>query len=84
LRLPFQLRSLRPGGTIAGPHMMVLSQIGEVKLAVTTNLNINFLCNPANSDLTAKGRMIKLVKRLAVIKVSNFNGTDIIAHATGT
>ena len=84
MRLPFQLRSLRSGGTIAGPHMMVLSQIGEVEIAVTTNLNINFLCKPANSDLTAKGRMIKLGKRLVVIEVSYFNGTDIVAHATGT
>ena len=94
LRLPYQLRSLRPGGTIAGPHMMmladacmyavVLSQIGEVKLAVTTNLNINFLRKPANSDLTAKGQMIKLGKRLAVIEVSIFSDTDIVAHATGT
>jgi acyl-coenzyme A thioesterase PaaI-like protein len=84
LRLLLQLCSLRPGGTIAGPHMMVLSQIGEVKLAVTTNLNINFLRKPVNSDLTAKGRMIKRGKRLAGIEVSNFNSTDIVAHATGT
>jgi uncharacterized protein (TIGR00369 family) len=94
LRLPFQLRSLRPGGTIAGPHMMmladacmyavVLSQIGEVKLAVTTNLNINFLRKPANSDLIAKGRMIKLGKRLAVVEVGIYSDTDIVAHATGT
>ena len=94
LHLPFQLRSLRPGGTIAGPHMMmlddacmyavVLSQIGEVKLAVTTNLNINFLRKPVNSDLIAKGRMIKLGKRLAVVEVGIYSDTDIVAHATGT
>ena len=94
LRLPFHSRSLRPGGTIAGPHMMmladacmyavVLSQIGEIKLAVTTNLNINFLRKPANSDLIARGSMIKLGKRLAVIEVSIFSDTDIVAHATGT
>ncbi len=94
VRLPYQPRSLRPGGTIAGPHMMmladacmyavVLSLIGEVKLAVTTNLNINFLRKPANSDLVAKGRMIKLGKRLAVVEVAIFSDTDIVAHATGT
>lgn len=94
VRLPFQPRSLRPGGTIAGPHMMmladacmyavVLSLIGEVKLAVTTNLNINFLRKPADSDLVAKGRMIKLGRRLAVMEVSIFSDTDIVAHATGT
>ena len=94
VHLPFQPRSLRPGGTIAGPHMMmladacmyavVLSLIGEVKLAVTTNLNINFLRKPADSDLVAKGKMIKLGRRLAVMEVSIFSDTDIVAHATGT
>ena len=56
MRLPYQTRSVRPGGTISGPHMMmladacmyavVLSLIGQVKLAVTTNFNINFLRKP--------------------------------------
>ena len=65
-------------------YAVVLSQIGEVKLAVTTNLNINFLRKPANSDLIARGSMIKLGKRLAVIEVSIYSDTDIVAHATGT
>ena len=57
--LPFDKSSLRPGGTISGPHMMLLADvcmyavvlvhIGEVKLAVTTNLNINFLRKPGGS-----------------------------------
>ena len=48
---------LRPGGTISGPtifaladvalYVAILAQIGEVKHAVTTNLNINFLRKPA-------------------------------------
>jgi len=47
---------LRPGGTVSGPVMMgladvtlyaaLLSRIGLVPLAVTTNLNINFLRKP--------------------------------------
>ena len=94
LRLPFQQRSLRPGSTIAGPQMMMLADacmyavllgsIGEVRLAVTTNLNINFLRKPAHCDLIAKGKMIKLGKRLAVMEVSIHSDTDIVAHATGT
>jgi len=64
----------------------VMSLIGEVALAVTTNLNINFLQKPSNTDLVAEGRIIKLGKRLAVIEVSitsAYSG-NLVAHATGT
>ena len=94
LVLPYNENSLRPGGTIAGPFMMmladvcmfavVLSILGEIKLAVTTSLNINFLRNPANTDLVARGSIIKMGKRLAVLEVSIYSDEDIIAHATGT
>ena len=94
LVLPYNDNSLRPGGTIAGPQMMmladvcmyavVLSMIGEVKLAVTTNFNINFLRKPRACDLIAKGQIIKLGKRLAIIEVSIYSDEDIVAHATGT
>ena len=92
--LPYNDNSLRPGGTIAGPFMMmladvcmyavVLSLLGEIKLAVTTSLNINFVRKPANTDLVALGSMIKLGKRLAVLEVSIYSNDDIVAHATGT
>ncbi|MEM7564680.1 MAG: PaaI family thioesterase [Pseudomonadota bacterium] len=92
--LPYHQNSLRPGGTISGPYMMtladvcmfavVLGQLGDVKLAVTTNLNINFLRKPAESDLIAKGKMLKLGKRLAVVEVSIFSEQALVAHATGT
>jgi uncharacterized protein (TIGR00369 family) len=92
--LPFHENSLRPGGTISGPHMMlvadlcmfavVLAAIGEVKLAVTTNLNINFLRKPGTSDLIGRGKMLKLGKRLAVIDVSIESEGELVAHATGT
>ncbi len=92
--LPYQQRSIRPGGSIAGPYMMmlsdacmyavVLSMIDEAKLAVTTSFNINFLRKPSNSDLIAEGKIIKLGKRLAVMEVSILTGNDIVAHATGT
>jgi uncharacterized protein (TIGR00369 family) len=94
LVLPYSENSLRPGGTIAGPFMMmladvcmfavVLSILGEIKLAVTTSLNINFLRKPANTDLVARGSIIKMGKRLAVLEVSIYSGEDIVAHATGT
>lgn len=96
MRLPYHVDSTRPGGTISGPHMMmladacmyavVLSLIGDVKLAVTTNFNINFLRKPADTDLLADGSIIKLGKRLAVLEVSILSGDDheLVAHATGT
>src|SRR2546428_8912496 len=75
VRQAFRQRSLRPGGTISGPTMMaladfamyvaVLAAIGPVPLAVTINLNINFLRKPSARDLTAEARLLKLGKRLA-------------------
>jgi uncharacterized protein (TIGR00369 family) len=92
--LPYHQRSVRPGGSISGPHMMmladacmyavVLSMIGKVELAVTTGFNINFLRKPTESDLIAEGKIIKVGKRLAVMEVSIFSEEDIVAHATGT
>ena len=94
LALPYHERSIRPGGSISGPHMMlladacmyavVLSMIGKVELAVTTSFNINFLRKPSESDLIADGKIIKLGKRLAVLEVSIFSKEEIVAHATGT
>jgi len=96
LRLPYGSEHVRPGGTISGPAQMaladacmfgvVLSMIGRVELAVTTNLNINFLRKPAETDLVADGRIIKLGKRLAVCEVSVTSDADgeLVAHVTGT
>jgi uncharacterized protein (TIGR00369 family) len=88
---------LRPGGTISGPTLMeladfamyvvLLSAIGPVGLAVTTNLNINFLAKaPAGHDLIAEGRLMKLGKRLAVGEITLFSaaGPDPVAHVTST
>lgn len=96
VRMPFDDTSLRPGGTISGPSMMsladfsmyaaLLSAIGQVEMAVTTNLNINFLRLPSPTDVIAECRVLKLGKRLAVLEVTLFSDgeDDPIAHATGT
>jgi uncharacterized protein (TIGR00369 family) len=96
LCLPFDDSLLRPGGTVSGPSMMaladatmyavVLSEIGEVKLAVTTSFNINFLRRPEPGDIAAEGRSIKVGKRLAVMEVTLYTvgDDDPVAHATGT
>ncbi len=88
--------SVRPGGTISGPTMMaladfamyvaVLTAIGPVPLAVTTNLNINFLRKPARRDLVAEARLLKLGGRLAVGEVTiRSDGEDApVAHVTST
>ena len=90
-------RHLRPGGVVSGPTMMwladcgtyllILSQIGKVALAVTTNLNINFLRpGPAGRDLIGEARLLKLGQRLAVAEMSIFSDgqPEPIAHVTLT
>jgi uncharacterized protein (TIGR00369 family) len=67
-------------------YAAVLSAIGEVALAVTTNLNINFLRKPGPRDVLAEARLLKLGKRLAVSEVSvrSDGEEDLVAHVTGT
>jgi uncharacterized protein (TIGR00369 family) len=97
LRQRYSDRMLRPGGTISGPTLMaladcamfvvLLSAIGPIGLAVTTNLTINFLRKGLpGQDLLAAARLLKLGKRLAVGEVNLLSGTspDPIAHATST
>jgi len=97
VRWKFGESALRPGGTISGPTMMgladfamyvaVFSAIGPQPLAVTTNLNINFLRKPgAHADLLADAKLMKVGKRLAVGAVSVYSeGSDEpVAHVTAT
>ena len=66
--------------------MVILAHIGPVALAVTTNLNINFLRKPPKGDLIANCRLLKLGKRLAVGEATLFseNSDEPVAHAVGT
>jgi uncharacterized protein (TIGR00369 family) len=96
IRVPYRDEFIRPGGTISGPVMMavadfamygvVLSLIGRVDLAVTTNLSINFLRRPPPGDVIARARILKLGKRLAVGEVMLHAGEaeDLVAHVTST
>ena len=68
-------------------YVVLLSAIGPVGLAVTTNLNINFLRKGvAGRDVLAAATILKLGKRLAVGDVNLLSGTspDPIAHVTAT
>ena len=93
----FHPKMLRPGGTVSGPTLMaladvalyvaVLSAIGPVGLAVTTQLTVNFLRKaPAGSDIYADAKLLKCGKRLATGEVGLYSAAspDMVAHVTGT
>jgi uncharacterized protein (TIGR00369 family) len=96
VRQAFREAWLRPGGTISGPAIMaladfamyvaVLAAIGPVPLAVTINLNINFLRKASPGDLAAEARLLKLGKRLATGEVTLrcLGVNEPVAHATST
>lgn len=98
VRLCTREKHLRPGGTISGPTMMMmadcatyialLSMIGKVPLAVTTNLNINFLRKPPGEDLICEARPLKAGKTLFVAQAVLYGAGDAerktVAHATLT
>lgn len=86
VRLAVQDRHLRPGGTVSGPTMFmladvavylaILSRIGPVALAVTTNCSIDFMRKPvADADLICTARLLKCGRVLAV--------GDVLIHSAG-
>lgn len=97
LRLEFNHTHLRPGGTVSGAAIMllaymamftaILTTIGEVFLAVTTNLNTNFLRKPKpDKNLVGESTLMKLGKRLIVgeVKIHSQGNSEPEAHATCT
>tara|TARA_R110002050_G_scaffold268740_1_gene410899 strand:+ start:179 stop:676 length:498 start_codon:yes stop_codon:yes gene_type:complete len=95
VRLEADDKHLRPGGTVSGPTMfmladlaayaVILAHIGRVALAVTTNLNINFLMKPEPGPLDATATILKLGKRLVVTDIAiSDSGGELVAHATAT
>jgi uncharacterized protein (TIGR00369 family) len=96
VRQRFREDFVRPGGTISGPTMMlladfamycaVLASVGPLGLAVTINLNINFLRLPAKRDLLAEAQLFKLGKRLAVgeVTICSEGDDEPVAHVTAT
>lgn len=97
LRLRVQDRHLRPGGTVSGPaifaladvamYLAILSRIGPVALAVTTNCSIDFMRKPgAGVDMLAEARVLKLGRSLAVGDVLLFSAGlgDAVARASLT
>lgn len=96
-RLRVNKRHLRPGGTVGGPSIFaladiaiycaILSRIGPVALAVTTNASIDFMRKPAaGRDLLAECRILKLGRSLAVAEALIFSedAPDPVARCSMT
>ncbi|KPQ00255.1 PaaI family thioesterase [Marinobacter sp. HL-58] len=97
MKLEVDEEHLRPGGTVSGPAMMgladvalyaaLLGKIGLVPLAVTSNLNINFLRKPvAHSPIRARANMLRIGRATGVgeVFVHSEGMEDPVAHATIT
>jgi uncharacterized protein (TIGR00369 family) len=96
LSLAFAREQLRPGGTLSGPTLMaladtamyalVLSAVGPLPLAVTTNLSINFLKKPQPLALIAEAQMLRLGRVLAVgaVSIRSEGDSTPCAHAVVT
>ena len=96
VRLNGDERHLRPGGTVSGPslftladiggYVCVLSHAGPDALSVTTNLNINFVRKAEAGPIDGHCRILKLGRSLMVYDIDIVAGPDrqTVAHATGT
>jgi len=96
VRLNADERHLRPGGTVSGPslftladiggYVCVLSHAGPDALSVTTNLNINFMRKAEAGPIDGHCRILKLGKSLMVFDIDIVAGPEgqTVAHATGT
>jgi uncharacterized protein (TIGR00369 family) len=96
VRLDATEKHLRPGDTVSGPclctladiggYTCALSHLGPVALAVTINLNINYMRKAGIGAVDAVCRIQKLGRRLMVFDCDIVAGPDrhLVAHATGT
>jgi uncharacterized protein (TIGR00369 family) len=97
VRLPYEARHLRPGGTISGPAMfhladysmwvLIMGMTGKDGIAsVTSSINMHFLRKPGPVDLIAHARLIKLGRRLAVGDIALYSEgePEMVALASPT
>ena len=88
---------LRPGQTVSGPTLMlvadfvlyvaIIGHLGLVKMAVTTNMNINFFRKPDGTrDIRAVCKLIKVGRTLVTGEVWLYSVGDEepVAHVIGT
>ena len=88
VRYRFTESMIRPGGTVSGPTLMSLADAAMYaqEMAVTQNLNINFLSKPGQADLIGDAEILRLGRRSAMLEVRLYSdGNDVmVAHVTGT
>jgi uncharacterized protein (TIGR00369 family) len=96
VRVGYENRQLRAGGTISGPvimtladtalYGMVLSLLGMELLAVTVSLNVQFLRKPRQADLIAEATVLEHGRRLIVGQVLMYSDgePEPVAHVTGS
>jgi uncharacterized protein (TIGR00369 family) len=97
IRMETSARDLRPGDTVAGPvlfgladvamYAVVMSAVGPVPLAVTTDATIHFLRRPRAGVLIARARLLKEGRRLVVGEVhiaSEDEPNQPVVHAVMT
>lgn len=96
MRLDPDESHLRPGGTVSGPSLfaladvgayaVLLAHIGPEPLIVTTNMSINFMRRPRLGPLLALSSILKLGRRLAVVDIGiRADGeAALVAQATAT
>ncbi len=96
VRLGYDERRLRPGGTISGPtifmladlalYAMTMSIVGLEPLAVTTDMTVHFLRKPAPGALLCTAKVLKAGKRLVIGEAEVFSEGEAepVAHLVGT
>ena len=86
--------NLRPGGTVSGPtifslvdigmYILLLAHIGKEPLAVTTNCSIDFLQKPnAGEEMVADCRLLKLLI-VGEVLVKALKKEDLLARSSIT
>ncbi len=96
VRRPYGPGMLRPGNIISGPTLMtiadtaayalVLAQIGDQQMAVTSSLVMNFLRACVIGDIWADAHLLRIGRRSAVCDVRLWTESEdrIAAQATVT
>lgn len=95
LRFGYQDWMIRPGGSVAGPIMMmatdtamyavILAHTDGEEMALTSDLTFHFLGRAAPGELRVTARLLKLGRRLAVCDVETRDATGkLVLHASGT
>ncbi|MEL6861735.1 MAG: PaaI family thioesterase [Pseudomonadota bacterium] len=93
IRQPVDTANLRPGGYINGPTQMavadsaayiaIFTRIGITPMALTSNLNINFMRPCIGNAVIGEAHLLKIGKTLAVVSVDvRAEGSDkLSSHA---